>query len=46
MQFKKISIGAILFILIGVAMAGCSHDEEAKSEEAKNENSSSHGHAH
>jgi len=41
MQFMKISIGAILLILIGVAMVGCSNDEEAK-----NENTSSHGHSH
>ena len=46
MQFNKISIGAILLILIGAAMVGCSNDEEAKTEETKNENASSHGHAH
>ena len=51
MQFKKISIGAIFFILIGVAMVGCSSDEEAKNGkvmngEVMNENTSSHGHSH
>jgi len=39
MQFKKLSLGAILLVLIGIAMVGCSNDEGTEGENG-------HSHTH
>lgn len=41
MKFRKISLSAILFILVGIAMVGCGNDEEAEDGDG-----SEHSHTH